>query len=116
MMRSLLFFFSLFGLLNAKAQSDLAKFGSPLEIPLFLSGNFAELRSNHYHTGIDIKTQGVEGQKVVAAESGVVSRISVSPYGYGLALYLEHPNGYTTVYGHLKEYDERIAKVVREKQ
>ncbi|MGB6036032.1 MAG: M23 family metallopeptidase [Cryomorphaceae bacterium] len=111
-------FFILFTILsfNAFGQDELADFAAPLDIPLYLSGNFAELRRNHFHTGIDIKTQGVEGQRVLAAEKGKVSRISVSPYGYGLALYIEHPNGYTTVYGHLKSFNDDIALAVRKKQ
>jgi len=108
----------LFGLasLAVAAQNGQADFGPPLDIPLYLSGNFAELRRNHFHTGIDIKTQGVEGQRVLAADKGRVSRINVSPYGYGLALYIDHPNGYTTVYGHLREFNEEITKVLRKKQ
>ncbi|MEC8459194.1 MAG: M23 family metallopeptidase [Bacteroidota bacterium] len=77
---------------------------APLDIPLILSGTFAELRSNHFHGGIDIKTQGRSGLKVSAVADGYVSRISVSPYGYGNALYLRHPEGYTTVYGHLNAF------------
>lgn len=100
----------------AQPKDSLPSFGSPLDIPLYLSGNFAELRRNHFHTGIDIKTQGVVGKNILAAEEGVISRISVSPYGYGLALYIEHPNGYTTVYGHLLSFSSKIASVVREKQ
>lgn len=88
-------------------------FRSPLDIPLYLSGNFGELRSNHFHAGLDIKTQGVEGQKVYAIADGYVSRIKVSPYGYGTALYVTHPNGFTSVYGHLKKYNETIEKVVK---
>jgi hypothetical protein len=102
--------------LNLDAQDQPADFGPPLDIPLYLSGNFAELRRNHFHTGIDIKTQGVEGKNVLAADEGVVYRINVSAYGYGLALYIDHPNGYTTVYGHLKSYSEKIARVVQAKQ
>lgn len=60
-------------------------FRSPLDIPLYLSGNFGELRYNHFHAGLDIKTQGVTGKKVYAAADGYVSRINVSPYGYGHA-------------------------------
>ena len=101
---------------HAVAQDSLPSFGSPLDIPLYLSGNFAELRRNHFHTGIDIKTQGVEGKNILAAESGFISRVGVSPYGYGLALYIEHPNGYTTVYGHLLSFSKKIADAVREKQ
>ncbi|MFT5596366.1 MAG: murein DD-endopeptidase MepM/ murein hydrolase activator NlpD [Flammeovirgaceae bacterium] len=115
-MRNTFIFFITVLSFNAFGQNKLADFAAPLEIPLFLSGNFAELRSNHFHTGIDIKTQGVEGLKVLAADQGKVSRISVSPYGYGLALYIEHPNGYTTVYGHLQKFNSDIARAVRKKQ
>lgn len=91
-------------------------FRSPLDIPLLLSGNFGELRSNHFHSGIDIKTQGVEGKKVYAIADGYVSRIKVSATGYGNALYIVHPNGYTSVYGHLKSYNSEIAKYVKKAQ
>ncbi|TVR38706.1 MAG: M23 family metallopeptidase [Cryomorphaceae bacterium] len=91
-------------------------FSAPLDIPLFLSGNFAELRSNHFHSGIDIKTQGVEGMNVVAAAEGYVSRIRISPYGYGNALYIDHPNGYTTVYAHLKTLSPKLALLARVEQ
>lgn len=91
-------------------------FRSPLDIPLYLSGNFGELRSNHFHAGIDIKTQGVEGKKIYAVAEGYVSRIKVSPYGYGNAIYVTHPNGYTSVYGHLQKYSDKIAKIVKERQ
>lgn len=91
-------------------------FRSPMDIPLLLSGNFGELRSNHFHSGIDIKTQGVTGQKVFAIEKGYVSRIKVQTGGYGKALYLAHPGGYTSVYGHLDDYNEKISKYVRDIQ
>jgi hypothetical protein len=91
-------------------------FQSPLDIPLFLSGNFGELRSNHFHAGLDIKTQGVEGQKVLSVADGYVSRIKVSPNGYGNAIYVTHPNGYTSVYGHLKKYNDKITEYVKENQ
>ena len=76
----------------------------PLDIPLVLSGTFAELRGNHFHGGIDIKTQGRSGLRIGAVADGYVSRVAVSPYGYGNALYLRHPEGYTTVYGHLNAF------------
>lgn len=91
-------------------------FRSPLDIPLYLSGNFGELRSNHFHAGLDIKTQGVEGKPVYAVADGYVSRIKVSPYGYGNALYLNHPNGYTSVYGHLKSYNNTIQEHIKKTQ
>lgn len=72
-------------------------FQSPLDIPIVLAGTFGELRSNHFHAGIDIKTQGKEGLKVYAVAEGYVSRIKVQQYGYGKAIYVTHPNGYTSV-------------------
>lgn len=78
-------------------------FRSPLDIPLQLSGNFGELRSNHFHAGFDFRTQQKEGLNVYAAADGYVSRIKISTYGYGKAIYIDHPNGYTTVYGHLQK-------------
>src|SRR5690625_1807543 len=92
----------LFVLNFAMAQTSVPQnyFQNPMEIPLILSGTFAELRSNHFHGGLDIKTQQRQGIPIVAAAQGYISRINVSPYGYGKALYIQHPNGYTTVYAH----------------
>ena len=81
-----------------------------------LSGTFGELRTNHFHAGLDIKTQKVEGHKVVSSADGYVSRINVSLWGYGNALYVTHPNGYTTVYGHLQKFSPEIDAYVRKKQ
>ncbi len=91
-------------------------FRVPFDFPLYLSGNFGELRPNHFHGGLDFKTQGVEGKPVHCIEEGYVSRISVAPGGYGNALYVTHPNGYTSVYGHLKEFAPAIAEYVEEEQ
>ena len=91
-------------------------FRRPLDIPVSLSATFAELRDNHLHSGIDYRTQGVAGHKVYAGERGFVSRISVSPVGYGNALYITHPNGYTTVYGHLDAFNEAITAYVKRQQ
>ncbi len=91
-------------------------FRNPLDIPIVLAGTFGELRSNHFHSGIDIKTQGVSGKKVYTAKEGYVSRIKVSLWGYGKALYVTHPNGYTTVYGHLSKFSDKIEKYVKAKQ
>ncbi len=99
----------------AKAQNG-TDFRSPLDIPLFLSGNFGELRSNHFHSGIDIKTQGTTGHKVYSIEDGYVSRIKIQGGGYGHALYIAHPNGYTSVYGHLSAYNEAITAYARKVQ
>ncbi|WP_264522263.1 M23 family metallopeptidase [Flavobacterium sp. N1994] len=90
-------------------------FQSPLEIPLQLAGNFGELRPNHIHSGFDFKTQQKEGLPVHAAADGYVSRIKISEVGYGKAIYITHPNGYTSVYGHLKlgygEVEKQIKKL-----
>ncbi|WP_423127024.1 M23 family metallopeptidase [Gaoshiqia sp. Z1-71] len=88
---------------------EAAYFADPVKIPLSLSGNFGELRSNHFHSGIDIRTEGRTGLPVYAAADGEVSRIFVSPSGFGLALYIDHPNGTTTVYGHLDRLNDELA-------
>ncbi len=93
-----------------------AAFISPVKIPLSLSANFGELRTDHFHSGLDIKTQGVTGKELVAAASGYISRISVSPGGFGKALYIRHPSGYTTVYGHLERFTDEIDKYVKAQQ
>ncbi|RCW92541.1 M23 family metallopeptidase [Winogradskyella arenosi] len=91
-------------------------FRQPLDIPLVLSGTFAELRSTHFHGGLDIKTQQREGLKVYAAAEGYISRIKISHYGYGKALYITHPNGYTTVYGHLQKFSKRLEDYIKQCQ
>jgi len=91
-------------------------FRSPLDIPLYLSGSFGELRSNHFHSGIDIKTGGAEGKKIFAIEDGYVSRIKISTGGYGKALYITHPNGFVSVYGHLQRFNEAIQQYVKKLQ
>ena len=82
----------------------------------FLSGNMGEMRSNHFHAGIDIKTGGVEGLPIYAAADGFISRIKTSSWGYGNALYVQHPNGESTVYAHLLNYSDPIQDYVRAAQ
>ena len=91
-------------------------FRSPLDIPINLSGTFGELRPNHFHSGLDIRTNNVEGLPVYAAADGIIIRIKVSTFGYGKALYIAHPNGYTTVYGHLQKFNDKIEAYVKEQQ
>jgi hypothetical protein len=91
-------------------------FEPPLEIPLYLSGTFGEIRSNHFHSGIDIKTGGIEGKKVIALDDGYVSRIKISLWGYGKALYVTYPNGYVSVYGHLSAFNDTIEAFVKKEQ
>ena len=91
-------------------------FRSPLDIPLQLSGNFGELRPNHIHSGFDCKTNKMVGLQVYAAADGYVSRIKIAINGYGKAIYITHPNGYTTVYGHLQSGYGEIEKRIKREQ
>lgn len=114
--RNLRYISVLFLLLSAfSSYSQLYRY--PLTIPPALSGGFGELRNNHFHSGTDFKTQQAVNKSVLAIEDGYVSRISVSPGGYGLALYLDHPStGHTSVYAHLNSFSKDIADYVKEKQ
>lgn len=102
--------------LGVKAQESFPQYPSPVDIPVYLSATFAELRTNSLHAGVDIKTQGVEGKSVYAVADGYVSRIGVSPYGYGHVVYITHNDGYTSVYAHLQRFNKEIAKYVRDYQ
>jgi len=94
-----LFFCNLF---FAQNQYPKDYFSPPLDIPMQLSGNFGELRPNHFHAGFDLKTNQREGLNVYAVADGYVSRIKISTFGNGKCIYITHPNGYTSVYGHLQ--------------
>ncbi|KAF2330244.1 M23 family metallopeptidase [Flavobacterium daemonense] len=99
--------FSLYTLLFCHfifAQTQYPKdyFRAPLDIPMQLSGNFGELRPNHFHAGFDLKTNQREGLNVYAVADGYISRIKISTFGNGKCIYITHPNGYTSVYGHLQ--------------
>ena len=87
-------------------------FTKPMNLPFNLAGSFGEPRQDHFHSGIDIKTNGIEGEPVFAIGDGYISRIRVSPYGYGRAIYITHSNGFTSVYGHLSRFNAAIEKYV----
>ena len=91
-------------------------FRSPIGIPIILSGNFGELRTNHFHTGLDIKTNGTINYRIYAVEDGFVSRIKISHWGYGKAIYVDHPNGLTSVYAHLDHFPKKIEQFIRKEQ
>jgi hypothetical protein len=91
-------------------------FRPPVNFRLLLAGTFGELRDNHFHSGIDIKTNGVEGAAVYAVADGYVSRIKVSGYGFGKVIYMTHANGYVSVYGHLSRFNDTIGNYVRKEQ
>jgi murein DD-endopeptidase MepM/ murein hydrolase activator NlpD len=94
-------------------QAQEYNFISPIDTEIRLAANFGELRDNHFHSGLDILTGGKEGWEVHAVEDGYVSRILMSRKGYGNALYIAHPNGITSVYGHLSKFNDSIASFAR---
>ncbi|AOW11148.1 M23 family metallopeptidase [Flavobacterium gilvum] len=108
-------FFSILFTTILFAQTDYPKdyFRSPVDIPIQLSGNFGELRPNHFHAGFDIKTQQREGLNVYAVADGYVSRIKISTFGNGKTIYIDHPNGYTSVYGHLQRATDSIESFIK---
>ena len=112
--------FYIFSLLLYSALNDIPKdrsiFISPIRIPQLLSANFGELRIDHFHSGLDIKTQGATGKEVVAAADGYIYRISITPGGFGNAIYIRHPSGYSTVYGHLARFTTKIEDYVKAQQ
>jgi murein DD-endopeptidase MepM/ murein hydrolase activator NlpD len=114
--RSLLFVLIYLSSFPAFAQYPQNAFCHPLDIPLELAGSFGEVRSNHLHSGLDLRTNGKEGYNVFAVGDGHVARIKVSASGYGKALYIRHSNGFTSVYAHLREYNGTIEEYVKKKQ
>lgn len=109
---------SVTGIIAKSQAQDYPKnyFRNPLDIPILLAGNFGECRANHFHSGMDIKTQGKENMKVYSAADGYISRIKMEPGGFGHALYITHPNGYTTLYAHLNDFIPEVQKFVRQQQ
>lgn len=104
-----------FNVLSAQKE-NFPQYPNPVKIPISLSATFAELRSNAFHAGVDIRTQGVEGKEVFAVADGYVSRIGVSPYGYGKVIYITHNDGFTSVYAHLSKFNQKISDFVKAKQ
>lgn len=101
---------------DVSAQHNDPGFQLPMNLPIEVAGNFMELRSNHFHSGLDMKTNGRTGQSVMSVADGWVSRIKVSPWGYGKAVYVDHPSGYTTVYGHLDRLNGKLASALLDLQ
>jgi len=94
-------------------KSPTSNYRSPLDIPLELAANFGEIRTDHFHMGVDFKTGGKEGLKLYAIENGFVSRIKVSPDGYGKSVYIDHPDGRTSVYAHCSEFKGKIDSLTK---
>ena len=103
-------------IINSQEKYPKNYFSKPVEIPLILSGNFGESRTNHFHSGIDIKTQSKEGLNIISSANGYVSRIKIAHGGFGKALYINHYNGFTTVYGHLKKFNKEIEDYIKKIQ
>ncbi len=101
---------------NSISQTNSLNSSPPLNIPLIISGTFGELRANHFHAGLDIKTNGKVGYQVKSFYGGYVDRIRVSTSGYGKALYIKHPNGLTSVYAHLSKFSSKIESFVKSHQ
>ncbi len=114
---SLILIFTFF-VLSLQSQNPYPQnyFRSPVDFRILLSGTFGELRPDHFHMGIDIKTNSVEGANVYAPAEGYVSRIKISAFGYGKSIYMTHPNGYVTVYAHLSKLDDKLDVYVKEHQ
>ena len=111
-MKNLFFILFFLGLSIVNSQVVVEEANPPVNIPLKLSGNFGELRSSGFHSGIDIKTLGKEGVEIKSIDDGYISRISISLSGFGKAIYITHPNGFTSVYAHLSRFNKKIEKLV----
>lgn len=111
------FFFPATFILAAAAQ-DYPKgyFRSPLNIPMALVANFGEIRTNHWHMGLDIRTQQRENLPVYAAADGYIARIKIEPGGFGQAIYIAHPNGFITLYAHLNQFFPALQQYIKEQQ
>lgn len=114
----ILIVFNLFQIFTLFGENKFPKkiFRSPIDYEMVLSGNFGELRNNHFHSGIDIKTGGIIGKKIFAVADGYICRIKVSSNGFGKALYIRHRNGYTSVYSHLNQFNKEINIWVKSQQ
>ena len=108
----LLFLLSILFRLNSQEYN----LNSPIDLPLNLSGTFGEFRSSHFHYGLDITTNKKSGYEVYSIESGSIIRIRVSTSGYGKAIYVDHLNGLTSVYAHLKEFSPKIQEYIKGQQ
>lgn len=109
-------FLLIVNVLTAQNETKYPVYPYPVKFPIYLSATFGELRNNAFHAGVDIKTNGEIGKKVYAVADGYVSRIGVSPWGYGNAVYITHNDGYTSVYAHLEMFNDKIGKYVKQKQ
>ena len=120
MMRIFTLFFLLSGLYSqislAQSESSKTSFAMPITGVLGITGSFGEIRSDHFHSGVDLRTDNKIGKEVRATQDGYISRIKVSPVGYGKSIFIDHKNGLTTGYGHLDRYNDQINEYVKNVQ
>ncbi len=114
--RLIYFIFSCLLAVSLEAQEQTIRFGSPFDFPLKLSASFGELRSGHLHGGLDIKTEGVVGKPIHCIADGFISRATVSYGGFGQAVYVTHPNGLISVYGHIQRFSPKVSKAIDDYQ
>ena len=88
------------------------KYHPPVDYQITLAGNFGEPRPNHFHGGLDVKTDNVEGKHIYTIGDGYVSRLTVGIDGFGNAVYVTHPEGYTSIYCHLKKFSPKLERAV----
>jgi Peptidase family M23 len=105
-----------FGQFTSKKNYPQGYFMYPVKAPIGLSANFGELRPNHWHMGLDCKTQQRENVDILAAADGYIAKIKVEPYGFGRAIYVNHPNGFTTLYAHCNDFYPELEKWVKAQQ
>ena len=113
---TLLFVFSLFLGSYLTSQVSTGSYHSPLGIPLEISATFGDLRPNHFHMGLDFKTGGVTGVNIHSIADGYISRVKIMPLGYGKVIYIDHPNGITSVYAHCSSFKEPLASYIKKYQ
>jgi len=105
---------------EAKAEGELQETSPRLVLPLktdiYLSGNFGELRSNHFHGGLDFRTEGRIGLPIYSVDEGYIARVSISHYGAGKALYVQHPGDLMSVYFHLDRFTPELTRIIEKKQ
>ena len=86
----------------------------PLTLKPALAANFGELRPNHYHMGLDCRTDQKQNQPVMAAAAGYIAKVKIEPFGFGRCIYINHPNGLTTLYAHLNDFNPELEKYVKQ--
>ena len=116
LVKYILLFMTQFAAVSHVCAQNKPQFSVMFDFPIYLSGNFGELRSNHFHSGLDFKTQGVVGKPIKCVADGYICRAKVETGGYGQAIYVMHDNGYMTVYGHLDRFTNAVSKRVRDYQ